>query len=80
MKEVKKTKREKLVVRACHACLKVNESTTELQRCQHCNKAFLPLRYFEKIHQDKDLKFENHFSSSEELDESDLIKGLFVLW
>lgn len=46
----------------------------------HCNKAFLPLRYFEKIHAHKEIKFEKHFSLTEELEEEDLIKGLFVLW
>jgi hypothetical protein len=72
--------KEKTLIRACHSCLKVNESFQELQRCKHCNKSFLPLRYFDKIHGDPQLKWENHFSLSEQLDEEDLIKGLFVLW
>lgn len=74
-----KTK-EKLLIRACHSCLKINESHQELERCTHCKKSFLPLRYFEKIHQQKDLKWENHFSASDQIEEEDLIKGLFVLW
>jgi hypothetical protein len=77
---LKNIDKEKLLIRACHACLKLNESFQELERCTHCNKAFLPLRYFEKIHQDKDHKWIEHFSSTEHLEEEDLIKGLFVLW
>jgi hypothetical protein len=46
----------------------------------HCEKSFLPLRYFEKIHGRKNQQWASHFSSTEDLDEEDLIKGLFVLW
>lgn len=80
MKDLHKTTKEKLLIRACHSCLKVNESNKELERCLHCNKAFLPLRYFDKIHGDKETKWENHFSTAEFIEEEDLIKGLFVLW
>jgi hypothetical protein len=79
MKDLQKSK-EKTLIRACHSCLKVNESNKELERCLHCSKSFLPLRYFDKIHHDKDLKWEHHFSFTDQLDEEDLIKGLFVLW
>ena len=80
MKEVEKKKSAKLLLTVCHHCLKVNESTTELERCTHCNKSFLPLRYFEKIHKEKNAKWINNFSRAEELEEEDLVKGLFVLW
>lgn len=80
MKEIKQSAKEKLLIRACHACLKINESLHELERCSHCNKAFLPLNYFEKIHTDKAQKWSSHFSSTEDIAEEDLIKGLFVLW
>lgn len=80
MKEQTKVSKEKLLIRACHSCLKVNESFQELERCSHCNKAFLPLNYFEKIHADKSTKWSGHFASSDQLEEEDLIKGLFVLW
>lgn len=80
MKETDLKTKEKLLIRACHACLKINESEKELERCSHCNKPFLPLRYFEKVHQHKDQKWEKFFSSSEHIEEEDLIKGLFVLW
>lgn len=79
VEEVKKTK-EKLLIRACHSCLKINESCKELERCTHCNKPFLPLRYFEKIHHAKELKFENYFYPTELIEDEDLVKGLFVLW
>lgn len=80
MKDTQKSSKEKLLIRACHSCLKLNESEKELERCAHCNKAFLPLRYFDKIHHDKDVKWENHFYPTELIEEEDLIKGLFVLW
>jgi hypothetical protein len=80
MKTLGKASNEKLLIRVCHSCFKLNESHFETERCSHCKKAFLPLRYFEKIHQDKDEKWENHFSSADQLDDEDLIKGLYVLW
>jgi hypothetical protein len=80
VEEIKKTKKEKLLLRNCHSCLKINESSKELERCAHCNKAFLPLRYFDKIHQEKDLSWENYFYPTDLIEEEDLIKGLFVLW
>jgi hypothetical protein len=80
MKNTEAKSKEKLLIRACHTCLKINESQQEQERCMHCNKAFLPLRYFEKIHHGKEAKWENNFSSTEQLDEEDLIRGIFVLW
>jgi hypothetical protein len=79
MKEHHKSK-EKTLIRVCHSCLKMNESHKELERCLHCRKSFLPLNYFDKIHGDKNQKWENHFSTSDTLEDEDLIKGLFVLW
>lgn len=80
MKEIRISTKEKLLIRACHSCLKINESTKELERCSHCNKSFLPLRYFDKIHGDKEAKWETHFYPTDLIEEEDLIKGLFVLW
>jgi hypothetical protein len=80
MRKIETFSKSKLVIRACHSCLKINESHQELERCSHCKKAFLPLRYFEKIHASKGENWENHFSLSDHLEEADLIKGLFVLW
>lgn len=78
MKETTKTK-EKILIRACHACQKINESFVEPQRCKHCNKSFLPLGYFEKVH-GKKRDWDGLFAHAEELEEEDLIQGLFVLW
>lgn len=80
MKNTEIRSKEKMLIRACHSCLKINESTKELERCTHCNKSFLPLRYFDKIKSERDVNWENHFSYSDQLEEDDLIKGLFVLW
>lgn len=80
MKTLQKSNKEKLLIRACHSCLKINESHAEMERCSHCNKAFLPLKYFEKIHESKSAKYKELFSATSELEEEDLIKGLFVLW
>ncbi len=80
MENIQKPTKEKLIIRACHTCLKINESYQEIQRCLHCNKSFLPLRYFEKIHQNKGQSYTSHFASSDQIEDEDLIKGLFVLW
>jgi hypothetical protein len=80
VKEVEKKSKEKLLIRTCHSCLKINESEKELERCTHCNKSFLPLRYFDKIHHEKETKWENYFYPTDLIEEEDLIKGLFVLW
>jgi hypothetical protein len=80
MKEIAKKSKETLLIRLCHTCAKVNESVIELERCSHCQKAFLPLQYFEKVHKNKSGPWINNFSRAEDLEEADLIKGLFVLW
>ena len=80
MSTVEKTVIEKNLIRLCHSCQKLNESHTELERCIHCKKSFLPLRYFDKIHSQKQQNWASHFSSTEDIEEEDLIKGLFVLW
>lgn len=72
--------KEKMLMRVCHCCLKLNESPKEIERCLHCNKSFLPLRYFEKIHASENVSWAHHFSPSSELEDEDLIRGLFVLW
>lgn len=80
MNELKISDKEKMLIRACHSCLKISESFQEIERCLHCKKSFLPLRYFEKIHELKDEKWQKHFSDANDIEEEDLIKGLFVLW
>lgn len=80
MSHLEKVSKEKNLIRLCHSCQNLNESDTELERCQHCKKSFLPLRYFDKIHSKKHQTWSSHFSNTEDIDEEDLIKGLFVLW
>jgi hypothetical protein len=80
MKELKKTDKEKILIRACHTCMKITEAFQEIEKCSHCGKGFLPLNYFEKIHDFKGESWKKHFSPADELDNEDLIKGLFVLW
>ena len=79
MKDLTNNK-EKLLIRTCHVCLKTNEGNQEMERCTHCNKPFLPLRYFDKVHHATEVKWENYFYPVELIEEEDLIKGLFVLW
>lgn len=75
-----KSKKEKLIIRKCHKCGTLSESHTEQQKCTDCGKPFLPLNYFDKIHSHGESKYNELFSPSYELEESDLIKGIYVLW
>lgn len=79
-KEIKLSKKPQTLIRVCHMCLKINESTAEIEKCVHCQKSFLPLRYFEKIHSHAKQEWSSHFSSIEDIDDKDLIQGLFVMW
>jgi hypothetical protein len=78
--EIRKDTKEILLMRVCHRCNHVNESSVELERCTHCQKSFLPLRYFDKVHASHGEKWKTNFSSTAEIEEEDLIKGIFVLW
>ncbi len=69
---------EKILFRVCHSCQFVCESHKELKNCPKCTKAFLPLNYLAKIHQQ--IKFEDLFAESHELSSEDVIKGLYVIW
>ncbi len=71
---------EKIIIRKCHACGKLNDSYREVQRCDKCRKSFLPLNYFGKIHAKNETEFKNLFASSNELTDDDLLKGLMALW
>ncbi len=72
-------RRTKSLIKKCHVCLELNESVKEIERCQKCRKAFLPLNYFSKIHLD-DGDYESLFSEVDELQDEDLIKGIYVIW
>lgn len=73
-----KTKHKRILLRKCHFCEHINESHHELEECQKCSEAFLPLRYMEKIHQDRGGI--TLYEKSQAIDEKDIIKGLYVLW
>ena len=70
----------KLLIKKCHACGHVMESSKEIQKCGSCKKSFLPINYFSKVHSKSQSEYEHLFASSYELNEADLIKGLTVLW
>lgn len=78
--EVNKQVRTKLIIKKCHVCSQVIESSTEQEKCMSCGKSFLPLNYFAKIHDHKDTKFQELFAQSHEIHEEDLVIGLYVIW
>jgi hypothetical protein len=71
---------DKTIIKKCHLCGLIMMSSKEIKKCKQCNKSFLPLNYFGKIHAKNTKEFEALFCTSDELDEKDLIKGLMVLW
>jgi len=70
----------KIIIKKCHVCGEMIESGKEAQKCPKCKKSFLPSNYFNKVHAKNNFEFDNLFSSSDELHEDDLIKGISVLW
>lgn len=78
--EASKSKRQKLIIKRCHVCGQVHESAIELEKCVKCDKSFLPLNYFAKVHNTKQNEYQDLFAQSHELDDSDLIVGIYVLW
>ncbi len=77
--EVKKTT-GKVLIKKCHVCGHVAESYMEVKKCGGCNKSFLPSNYFGKVHAKNSEEFSKLFSSSDELHEEDLVRGISVLW
>jgi RNA polymerase subunit RPABC4/transcription elongation factor Spt4 len=71
---------EKILIKVCHCCNHVMESFQEPEKCPKCKKSFLPSNYFGKVHAQNTTEYRTLFSSSEQLHEDDLIKGLQVLW
>ena len=71
---------EKLIIKKCHMCGHIMESHQEITKCHKCKKSFLPVNYFSKVHSKNQKDYAHLFASSHELHESDLIKGLTVLW
>ncbi len=72
--------RHKKLIKKCHVCGHLNESDSELERCLHCKKSFLPSSYFTKVHDSTGEKFKNLYSEVNEIDEKDLIIGIHVIW
>lgn len=75
-------KKSKKIIKRCHICDQITESSKEIDKCVSCGKSFLPLNYFSKIHDHEGHKYDYSelFAQSHELEEEDLIIGLYVLW
>jgi len=71
---------QRQIIKKCHVCGEIIESFEEIRRCPSCKKAFLPVNYFQKCQAKNSEEFESMFSPVEELQETDLIRGLNVLW
>lgn len=80
MKQIERSVKLKLIIKKCHICGQLDESTTEQEKCNSCGKAFLPLNYFQKVHTHEEGKYKDLFADGHDLHEDDLIKGLYVLW
>ena len=79
---VQPQKKQTQIIKKCHVCGQLTESSTEIDKCVCCGKSFLPLNYFSKIHdhEGKSYRYKDLFAESHELTEEDLIIGLYVLW
>ena len=71
---------KKVIIKKCHVCGQLIEAEAEVKKCPCCNKPFLPLNYFGKVHAVNNQEFENLFADSHELTDEDLIRGIYVLW
>ncbi len=78
--EVSKKVRSKVLIKKCHMCGQLVESATEQEKCVSCGKSFLPLNYFQKIHDHSESKYQELFAECHEIHEDELIKGLYVIW
>jgi hypothetical protein len=70
----------KQVIKKCHVCGCLNESNREVEKCSSCQKPFLPMNYFGKVHAKNSAEFKQLFANASELHEEDMIKGLTVIW
>ena len=75
-----KTKLSTVIIKKCHICGHLNESKSEPKKCCGCNKSFLPLNYFSKVHNHGKEQYDALFEACNELTEQDLIKGIYVIW
>ena len=76
----KSIKNLKIIIKKCHHCGFIIESFTESSKCPCCAKSFMPSSYFNKVHTKDNEHLNSLFSKSQDLDEKDLVKGLYVLW
>ena len=70
----------KTIIKKCHCCGQILESYKEPEKCISCKKSFLPLNYFDKIHNKENEDYKILFAESYLIEEEDLIKGIYVLW
>lgn len=68
------------LIKMCHVCTKVAEAEKELERCPYCQKSFLPLNYFEKIHAHKDAKLSELYDNCQDIEDHYLVRGIHVKW
>ena len=78
--EVELRNRKQTLIKKCHLCGHIMESSVEVQRCEKCNKSFLPSNYFNKIHPKNSEEFKELFNDASHLHEEDIVKGINVLW
>lgn len=78
--EVTQTESTAKIIKKCHMCGHLMESRKEVEKCECCNKPFLPMNYFGKVHAKNSTEFKQLFSKASEIHEEDLIKGLSVIW
>ncbi|GAB4013229.1 MAG: hypothetical protein Fur0010_09900 [Bdellovibrio sp.] len=77
--ETKKARGSSLI-KKCHNCGHLIETTIEPMKCASCSQSFLPLQYFSKVHSKSSEDYEKLFAKVEEIHEADIIKGLYVIW
>ncbi len=80
MEKERQAKSSRTIIKKCHCCGYLMESVREVERCDKCNKSFLPSNYFGKVHAKNSKEFKCLFSNVEELEERDVIKGITVIW
>lgn len=78
--QIEKTTYARVIIKKCHSCSLIVESHKEQEKCCGCNKSFLPLNYFDKVHQNKKQALSELYADSGDIHEEDVIKGLYVLW
>jgi hypothetical protein len=76
----KNAQNEKLIIKKCHVCGHIMENPQEIQKCHKCKQSFLPTNYFSKVHSTNQRDYDHLFAYGHELHETDLIKGLTVIW